>query len=99
MLPKITQYVALMHDFLPFISKNESFGEEIETSGVLSYWIELCLKEIDLKRTISVQVSCLNFLVDIWLLFVSKFENNEFVANSIINVLTKLSRDESSFVL
>jgi len=89
----------MMHDFLPYIAASETFAEELETSGVLNYWIELCIKEIETKRSIGLVIACLNFVVDIWVTVVAKRESNEFIANSIIVVMSKACRDDSSYVL
>ena len=41
------KYLSFMHEFLLIIAESESFVEDTASSGVLSYWIELGVKESD----------------------------------------------------
>jgi hypothetical protein len=40
-------YLELMHDFLLIVGESDVFVGELSSSGVLSYWVELGIKESD----------------------------------------------------
>jgi len=75
-----------MHEFLLVIAESESFIEDTASSGVLSYWIELGVKESDNEEGKS---RALQFLVDIWILLFSQLEDNETIGNQILSALNK----------
>ena len=80
------KYLSFMHEFLLIIAESESFVEDTASSGVLSYWIELGVKESDNEEGKS---RALQFLVDIWILLYSQLEDNETIGNQILSALNK----------
>jgi hypothetical protein len=53
---------------------------------VLSYWVELSIRETDQNPSLA----SLSFLVDIWVLMLSKVEDNEAIGNAVLTAVNKV---------
>ena len=93
-------YLNLLCDFFPYLAESESSYEEVSNSGVIGYWLELGLSEAEniSSKDASVRVAGMAFLTQLVLHFHSKVLENEFIINSILSLLNRLSR-EGNFIL
>lgn len=92
-LPTISSYLNTMDNFLPGLCEIRAAKSEIQSAGIIDYWIKLSLQESELEG--QTKLSASNLLCNIWMLFPTILENNEGIASEILSLLKRLWRDKS----
>jgi len=61
-------------------------------AGILDEWIDYAMETAseDYKNTQDIRIVGLALLVEVWLLFPLKIEENEYKSNNILNLLNKV---------
>lgn len=94
------EYVNILSEFLPHMTESESIYDEISVSGILEFWIEFCIKEIDsvTGKSIDTRIAVLGFVYSILNNFFVKVNDNENSMNSILGIINRTCRDENTMM-
>lgn len=93
--PSPLEYVSIVNEFTHVLAENKEYRDEMLTSGLIDYWLEMNVRQADNdgshspeERTVAV-----SFLADLWVLFAEKLYQREDLADQIIKVFKRASRD------
>lgn len=90
------EHLAVMKDLFKPLTESKLTKEEISISGVIDAWLETIMKySEDGSLAKDVRLSALSLLCDFWFSFPSRIEEQDTVANGILNSLKKAVRDSS----
>lgn len=96
-IPESLNYFTTMNELLPCLCEIRASKLELVSTGILNFWIEMCLREgdSDNRRPVDIRVAAINFVCDIWLAFPIVIENNEELGAQILNVVKRGWKDNS----
>lgn len=93
--PSPLEYTAIVNDFAHVLADNKEYRDELLSSGLVDFWLETNVRQADNdgnhspeERTVAVA-----FLADLWMLFTDKLFQREDLANQILKVFKRASRD------
>lgn len=68
----------------------------MKKSGILDFWIESCVRQSDNdgKHSYDERIAAITLLAEIWLSFTDHIDQKEEVANSVLQMLKRGSRDK-----
>lgn len=94
--PAPLEYVAIANDFTHVLAENKEHREEMLSSGLIDYWLELALRQADGDGTHSQEerTVAIAFIADIWVLFTEKLFQREDLGNQILRVMKRASKDK-----
>ena len=93
--PSPVEYVAIVNDFTHVLAENKDYKDELLTSGLIDFWLEMSVRQADNdgNYTPEERTAAVAFLADLWILFTDKLFQREDLANQILKVLKRSSRD------
>lgn len=93
--PSPLEYVAIVNDFVHVLAENKEYREEMLSTGLIDYWLESNVRQADNDGNHSPEerTASVSFLADMWILFADKLYQREDLANQILKVFKRASRD------
>lgn len=93
--PSPLEYIAVVNDFTHVLNDNKEYREEMLSSGLIDFWLEMASRQADNDGTHSSEerTVAIAFLSDLWILFTEKLYQREDLASQILKVLKRASRD------
>lgn len=90
------EYVLMFSDLLPFLTNHV----KVENSGLIDYWVELCVREAenDGKHSLEERLAALAVLSDIWLTFTDFVDESEEMTNTILFMLKRAVRERTKSI-
>lgn len=94
--PSPLEYVAIVNDFTNVLAENKEYREEMLSSGLIDFWLEMNVRQADNDGNHSSEerTASIAFLADLWVLFTDKLYQREDLANQILKVFKRASRDK-----
>lgn len=97
MTPDQAQYMDLVTDIYSTVADTFIAKEALVSSGVLDMWIDTAIQQADGDNQSSVaeKTSALSFLAEVWLTKSERVQHREDIAQTILKLLNKGSRERS----
>lgn len=94
--PSPLEYVAIVNDFTHVLADNKEYRDEMLSSGLIDFWLEMNVRQADNDGNHSSEerTASIAFLADLWVLFTDKLYQREDLANQMLKVFKRASRDK-----
>lgn len=93
--PSPLEYVAIVNDFTHVLAENKEYRDELLSAGLIDFWLEMNVRQADNDGSHSPEerTVAISFIADLWVLFPDKLYQREDLADQIIKVFKRGSRD------